>query len=191
MGGQVRDRKSIRREERDTQTCNYTLQGEAKPPERWSKSDGESRRGSDVITSRPSSPLPDSILKLDFGINLPSRSPRGQAQSHTHPSRPAFLSRNPFSDLITTTGQAHSRAPYSEGRVLRPEAGSGVVRTCSEKAAGRLSRRHGATIPTNEQVRAASGRGLGSARAAAPGARGPGDCHCGGRAFPFRLLCTS
>lgn len=140
---------------------------------------------------RPSSPIPESILKLNFSKNLHSSPPRGQTWSHTHPSRPAFLSRNPFSDLTTTTGQAHSRAPYSEGRVLRPEAGSGAVRTCSEEAAGRLGRHHGATIPTNAQVRATSGSGLGLARAAAPGARDSGDCHCGGRVFAFGLLCTS
>lgn len=65
------------------------------------------------------------------------------------------------------------------------------MRTCSEEAAGRLGRRHGAAVPTNAQVRAASGSGLGSARAAAPGARGSGDCHGGGGAFPPGLLRTS
>lgn len=59
------------------------------------------------------------------------------------------------------------------------------MRTCSEKGAGRLARCHGAAVPTNAQVRAASGSGLGSAREAAPGARDLGDCHCGDRAFPL------
>lgn len=42
------------------------------------------------------------------------------------------------------------------------------MRTCSEEAAGRLGRRHGAPIPTNEHVRVVSGSGAGWAR---PGLR--------------------
>lgn len=71
--------------------------------------------------------LSDTWFKPEAGLQQktsPNRSPLGQASSHTHPSHTAFPPRNPFSNLTSPTGQAQSRAPYSKGRVLRPEAGS-------------------------------------------------------------------
>lgn len=169
VGGRDRDRKNIRVEERNPHNRNHSLRSQA--GNRCEERCRESRRRllAGALTSVPRDrPLRYLIQTWSWASakNLPSRSPLGQASSHTHPSHTAFPPRNPFSDLTSPTGQAQSWAPYSKGRVLRPEAGNGAVRTCSEEAAGRLARRHGAAVPTNAQVRAASGSGLGSAREA-------------------------
>lgn len=145
------------------------------------------RWGSDVSTSRPSSPLPDSILRLDFSRNLPSGlSARPSPEPH-----PSLASCFPFSQPLLRPHNHHGTGTLA-GALLRragPETGSRKW-GCEDVFRGSrrpVGRRHGATIPTNAQVRAALGSGLGSARAVAPGARGSGDCHCGG----FRSGCSA
>lgn len=188
VGGRDRDRKNIRVEKRNPQNSNHSLRSQA--GNRCEERGRESRRRllAGALTSVPRDrPLRYLIQTWSWASakNLPSRSPLGQALSHTHPWHTAFPPRNPFSDLTSPTAQAQSRAPYSKGRVLRPEAGSRKW-GCEDVFWG--SRRPARPASWSRCTNKRTSEGCVGERAGlgpgGPGARGFGDCHCGGRAVP-------
>lgn len=131
VGGRDRDRKNIRVEKRNPQNSNHSLRSQAgnRCEERGrEKSPATSRWGSDVSTSRPSSPIPDSNLKLGFIKKPPQSLPAGPSLepypslAHCFPSSQPLLRPHKPHGTGTVAGALLKRAGPETGS-RKPEMG--------------------------------------------------------------------